>query len=238
MTISFILPTFNEKENIIPFINKIIKTIERSKYDYEIIVIDDDSTDNTGYITKKKFSRRKKIKVFIRKKNKGFASAILYGINKSSGDIIFVMDTDFSHDPELIPIMLSKLNKYDIVIGSRYVKHGGGENKSRYLLSKIYNYYLKYLLRINITDFLFGYFCIRKDFLVKNNILKKEIFFGFGDYFIRLAYYIHKSQGKFFEIPAFYKNRVHGKSKSNLSKMLFTYTKTSLILFRKDLMRV
>lgn len=234
MILSIILPTFNEKDNIVRLINKIIRLVKNLHVNYEVIVVDDNSLDKTGAICKKNFSNIKQIKVYIRTKEKGFASAIHYGINNSKGDTIIVMDTDFSHDPSLIPTMLSKIAKYDIVIGSRYMKNGGGENKSRYWLSKIYNIYLRFLLQINITDFLFGYFCIKKDFLIKKNLLNKYIFTGFGDYFIRFAYYINKSGGEFLEIPAFYKNRTHGKSKSNLLKMLFTYTKTSLQLLGKD----
>lgn len=235
MILSVVLPTYNEKDNIFKLIEKIVDSIKKFTRSYEIIVVDDDSPDKTGEICKKYFKRKKEIRVFIRKKEKGFASAIYYGINKSVGDIVVVMDTDFSHDPLLIPVMLSKIKKCDIVIGSRYAQTGGGENKKRYWMSKIYNVYLRYILRIDISDFLFGYFCIKRKFLLKNDLLTESIFTGFGDYFIRLIYYINKSGGTFLEIPAFYKSRTHGTSKSNIKKMLFTYTKTSLQLLIHDL---
>lgn len=232
MKVSFIIPTYNEKDNIIKLIDSIgqsVKKIEAVKY--EIIVVDDDSQDKTGIICSDHFYGNKNISVYIRKKEKGFASAIRYGIEKSKGDYVVVMDSDFSHDPELIPLMLSRIKEADIVLGSRYVKTGGGENKQRFFLSKIYNLYLRYLLRIKITDFLFGYFCIRRDYLISNKLLNKEIFKGFGDYFIRLAFYINKNGGTFLEIPVFYKNRIYGESKSNLVKMLITYTITSIEVF-------
>ncbi|MBI5122702.1 glycosyltransferase [Candidatus Roizmanbacteria bacterium] len=232
MNVSIILPTFNEKDNIILLIKAISSVLNKNRYTYEIIVIDDNSPDGTGYLCKKQF-KANKVNVFIRKKEKGFASAIMYGIKKSRGKFIVVMDTDFSHDPKLIPVMLKKIKGYDIIIGSRYA-NGGGENKLRYSLSKIYNIFLHFLVGIDIKDSLFGYFCIKKSFLQKNNLITSQIFYGFGDYFIRLAYQIKKSKGKFLEIPAFYKNRIHGKSKSNLFNMLITYTKTALELRLKS----
>lgn len=231
MNISFVIPTYNEKDNIIELIDKIINVVRKTLLEYQIVVVDDNSPDNTGIICKNYFHNSKQVIVHIRKKDKGFASAIHYGIKKSKGKIIIVMDADFSHDPKLITTMLSKINAYDIVIASRYAKNGGGENKRRFLLSKVYNLYLRYLLGVNITDFLFGFFCIRKKFLFKNNLLSKDIFYGFGDYFIRLAFYINIHDGSFFEIPAFYKNRTYGVSKSNIVKMLITYTITSFQIF-------
>lgn len=234
MKISVVLPTFNEKDNIVPLIIEIIANLKKITRNYEIIVVDDNSPDNTANICKRKFIKVRQVKVIIRKKDKGFASAIMYGLKKASGDVVFVMDTDFSHDPKLMSKMASRVGKYQVVIGSRYVKNGGGENKNRYFLSKAYNIYLKHLLGIDISDFLFGYFCVEKKFLDENKLLDKKIFFGFGDYFIRFAYYVNKSGGTFFEIPAFYKNRTSGVSKSNLTDMLYTYTKTSIKLYFTD----
>ncbi|MBI2028538.1 MAG: glycosyltransferase [Candidatus Levybacteria bacterium] len=235
MIVSVILPTYNERGNIVKLIQEIIKHIEKTHYVYEIVVVDDNSPDKTGFLCTQLFSKNSKIKVFIRKNKREFASAIYYGIKKSKGAIIIVMDTDFSHNPKLISVMLKMIKHYDIVIASRYAKNGGGENKKRYWMSKIYNSYLRYILKINISDFLFGYFCIRRDFLIKNDLLQRDIFTGFGDYFIRLAYHINKSGGTFLEIPAFYKSRIYGASKSDLKKMIYTYTKTSLKLLVHDI---
>lgn len=230
MNTSIILPTYNEKDNIVPLIKSIISSVGKYEKEYEILVIDDNSPDKTATISKNFFSKNKHVKVFVRKKDKGLASAILYGITKSKGKVIVVMDTDFSHDPNMLPKMLSLIKNYDIVIGSRYVKSGGGENKKRYWLSRIYNIYLRIILRIKIADFLFGYFCVKRNFIFNNNLAKKSIFTGFGDYFIRFAYFSNKAGARFIEIPTFYKDRVHGYSKSNIIKMFITYTNTSLRL--------
>jgi len=234
MSISIILPTYNEKGNIIQLIRNIIRTVKKITNNFRIYVVDDNSPDKTGEICKSHFATNNNVIVYIRKK-RGFASAILYGIMKSKEDVIVVMDTDFSHNPKLIPMLVSKLKKFDMVLASRYVKNGGGENKKRYWMSKIYNLYLRYILRINISDFLFGFFCVKRKFLLKNKLLNHSIFTGFGDYFIRLIYYINKSGGMLVEVPAFYKARIYGVSKSDPKKVIITYTLTSLQLLMKDL---
>lgn len=234
MSISIILPTYNEKGNIIQLIGHITRSVKKITNNFRIYVVDDNSPDKTGEICKSHFAKSNNVTVYIRKK-RGFASAILYGIMKSKEEVIVVMDTDFSHNPKLIPMMVSKLKKFDMVIASRYAKKGGAENKIRYLLSKIYNIYLRYILRINITDFLFGYFCVKRKYLLNNKLLKQSIFTGFGDYFMRLIYYINKSGGMLVEVPAFYRARIYGTSKSDPKKVIITYTLTSLQLLMKDL---
>jgi len=234
MKLSFILPTYNEKDNILILIKSIIKSIEGLPHKYEIIIVDDNSPDKTGILTKKYFAKQKNIKTYIKIKDKGLASSIYHGIKKATGDIIFVMDTDFSHDQRIIPQMISGIKKSDLVIGSRFAKGGGGDDKSRYLMSKIYNIFLRIIFGINVTDFLFGYFCVKKNYMLKNNLLNKEIFSGFGDYFMKLIYYTHKSGGVFMEVPAIYKSRIHGESKSNVGKMIFTYSATALKLLFND----
>ena len=107
--LSIILPTYNEKDNIIILINKIIKITKNYKYK-EIIIVDDFSPDNTYSIAKHKFKSKKFIKFFLRKKEFSLGKAIGYGIKKSKGRLIIVMDTDLTHNPNMI-IKLIKYSK-------------------------------------------------------------------------------------------------------------------------------
>lgn len=234
MHVSIILPTFNEKENVVRLINEIIKCLE-GYYKFEVIVVDDESPDKTANTCIKLFRNKKNIRIFVRKKQRGLATAIHFGINNATGKYIIVMDTDLNHDPKIIPLMLSKINKYNIIVGSRYINGGGMENKKRYWLSKFYNLYLRFLLKVPVTDFLSGFFCIDKDYLMHILKNKNYIFTGYGEYFMKLLFAICKSRGQFFEIAVFYINRPYGESKSNLLKMFVTYTKTSLhLLYKKN----
>ncbi|KKP59974.1 MAG: hypothetical protein UR52_C0001G0054 [Candidatus Gottesmanbacteria bacterium GW2011_GWA1_34_13] len=226
--LSIILPTFNESGNIIKLINSILIICKKNNISTEIIMVDDDSQDLTGIKTINKFKNNHSVKVFIRKKNKGLASAILYGINHSRGKYILVMDTDFNHNPKEIPIMFMLSKKFDLVIGSRYIKNGGMENRIRQWFSYYFNLYIRVLLNHDISDNLSGFFITKRSILKKLELYK--IFFGFGDYFIRLIYIIYRKKYSITETPVFYKNRTYGISKSKFFNMFVTYTKTVINL--------
>lgn len=226
--VTIILPTFNESGNIINLVKEISKELFLKKITYKILVIDDNSPDKTGFHVKKYFTQRKNIKVVIRKNDRGLAAAIKHGIKLAQSNIIVVMDTDFNHEPKLISKLIDKCSKYDFVIGSRYIKGGGMENKLREKLSLLFNIFLRIILLSPVHDNLSGFFAIRKVQLDKINL--DSVFVGYGEYFIKLIY-LAKLQGlTFAEIPCFYKNRQYGYSKSKFFSMFRDYLKTVLAL--------
>lgn len=220
--ISIILPTFNEAGNIIPLIEEISAVLSKRKF--EIIVIDDNSPDGTYEIILKKYQRVRKIRIFRRFKDRGLANAIIFGIYKSLGNLIIVMDTDFNHDPKLLPVFIKNCNQYDLIIGSRYIKGGGMENRIRYIFSYIYNLIIRSILKLKTHDNLSGFYIIKKDKLFKLKL--KEIYKGYGDYFIRLLKDAHEKNLNIKEIPVFYNNRRSGESKTRFLKIFLDYTKT------------
>ncbi len=231
-TLSIILPTFNESGNIVTLIKTIHIILRKSNIAVEIIVVDDNSPDKTASFVTTAFRKNKDIAVYIRKQEKGLASAILFGIKKATKEIVLVMDTDFNHDPKEIPILLSQLKKNHLVIGSRFVKNGGMENKMRQWLSYLFNLQLKIILGHEINDNLSGFFVMRRNDLMKLPL--KNIFKGFGEYFIRLIFAAYEKGFLIGEIPVFYKNRIHGQSKSQFLTMFITYSLCGLRLrFKK-----
>lgn len=224
--LSIILPTYNERENIIGIIKLISQ--ELKDIDYQVIVVDDDSPDGTGDAVRELFENNPAIEVFIRKGLRGLASAILYGINRAQGEKILVMDTDFNHDPRIIPKMYLLSKDYDIVIGSRFVPGGGMEDKKRYYFSFLYNIFLGILLNSKVRDNLCGYFMVSKKKLEKLNL--EDIFCGYGEYFIRLLFYLQKKGCSFLEIPVFYRLRPYGQSKSRFLSMLWHYSVAAIKL--------
>ena len=219
MQISIILPTYNEKENIVRLVETIKKlNIEQT---FEILIIDDNSPDGTYQFSKDKFSNDNNVKIVLRKNIRGLAFSIKEGIEKSLGDHVIVMDTDFTHDPILIKKMISLRSQYEIISGSRYVTGGFMENQLHGKLSYYYNLMLKFILKTKINDNLGGYFLIKRDLL--NQLEFDKIFYGYGDYFFRLLYFSKNKNAKIIEIPAVYKQRIYGKSKSNFVAMLFKY---------------
>ncbi|MGD0780408.1 MAG: glycosyltransferase [Dehalococcoidales bacterium] len=222
MDVSVILPTYNERENMIELIDAIMEQLLPMNIDKEIIVVDDNSPDGTGKLVQDHFAENKEVKAFIRTEERGFATAIRYGIEKSSGKIIVVMDTDFNHDPKMLPRMIKFLEYYDIVVGSRFTSGGGMYDNTRYLSSYFYNFLIRITLLTRLQDNLSGFFAIRRKFLLPLDFNK--IFWGYGDYFFRLLFYAEKSGATILDIPVTYQKRKNGERKRRLLSVLVQYS--------------
>ena len=228
--VSVILPTYNEAGNIIDLVNAIIQQIPRD-YDYEIIVVDDNSPDNTHGLVRETFQTNPKVVPVLRTIDRGFAKSIREGIERASGDRIVVMDTDFTHDPAEIPRLLHVGEVYDIVSGSRFCPGGNMQDVKHYIASMLYNWILRVVLRTQVQDNLGGYFTIRKADILRLPL--DGIFFGYGEYFFRLIHHGQRQGMSIVEIPAVYRTRKAGTSKSNFGKFLFTYTVAAIRLTRE-----
>jgi dolichol-phosphate mannosyltransferase len=224
MKSSIILPTYKEKDNIVDLIQAIFKAIP-ANLDYEIVIVDDNSPDGTAEAVRQNFAGDPRVKLFVRTEERGLATAIRYGLEHSCGEILVFMDTDFNHDPALLPQMIKFLEYYDIIIGSRFVMAGGMEDRFRQFSSLIYNYGIRLLFQTPVHDNLSGFFSIYRDKLVSMDL--DQIYYGYGDYFIRLLMIAHKRDYKMLEIPVFYRLRPHGHSKT---QFLSIFTKYSLAL--------
>jgi len=121
MKLSIIIPTFNEEKNIAPLHNELLEILTTLNYKYEIIFIDDGSTDNTFKEILKLKAQNKNIRIIKFKKNFGQTAAWNAGFTLAKGDLIIVMDADLQNDPKDIPLLINKINEgYDIVSGWRY----------------------------------------------------------------------------------------------------------------------
>jgi len=225
MKVSVVLPTYNESGNIIPLVEEILKVIP-TDIKPEVIVVDDDSPDNTGEIARQAFASNPAVKVLSRTVDQGLAKSIRYGIEYASGDSVIVMDTDFTHDPAEIPHMLHLGEIYDVISGSRFCAGGNMQSKAHYRASFIYNLVLRVILKTQVQDNLGGFFLMNREKLLSLPI--EKIFFGYGDYFFRLIYLAEKQRYSIVEIPAYYAVRNRGKSKSNFMKMFISYSCSAL----------
>jgi dolichol-phosphate mannosyltransferase len=132
------------------------------------------------------------------------------------------MDTDFNHDPAMIAQLVKFLEYYDVVIGSRFVMRGGMEDPTRYVFSFIYNLGLRVLFRTQVWDNLSGFFAIYRDKLLELDL--DQIFYGYGDYFVRLLMVGWRRGWHMLEIPVFYRLRMHGHSKTQFLRIFTLYT--------------
>jgi len=203
MMISIIIPTYNEAGNIKKIVKRIYNSIK--KYDYEIIIADDNSPDNTAKIAER-LPKKYNINVLLRKKDKGLSKAVVDGFNTAKGDILGVMDADLSHPPEKLPQILNKIKKADVVIGSRLGEYKKIKNWPWYrkIISKIATFQVKLLTEIK--DPMSGFFFMKKE-VIKNIKLKPK------GYKILLEILVKGNYNKIIEIPITFQDRVEGKSK-------------------------
>ncbi len=121
--VSLIIPTYDERDSIIPVVERIHNAL--TNYDYRILFVDDDSRDGTAELATT-LSHKYPLSVIVRKGKRGLASAVVDGLKHATGNITVVMDADLQHPPEAIPDLLKALDDgADMAIASRYVKGGG-----------------------------------------------------------------------------------------------------------------
>ena len=150
--ISIIIPAYNESQTIGDLVSKIVELYP----EFEIIVINDGSTDDTSGVAKDAGA-----KVYSHPYNIGNGAAIKSGIKTASGDIFVFMDADLQHNPEDIETMLNYFPDYDMVVGARSVKDQ--TSLGRALGNKIYNWLASYVARFNVQDLTSGFRAIKSD---------------------------------------------------------------------------
>lgn len=226
--VSVILPCFNESGNIIPLIDAI--HIELNFCKHEIIVVDDNSPDGTFDLVKNK--NFDFVKIFSRTSDPSLAKSIRKGIEEAHGNIIVVMDSDFNHQPFYLRQMVSNMRYYDAVFASRFVYGGTMDSRFRHIASWLFNVFVRSVTRQSITDSLYGFFAIKKEVLEKVNF--NDIFWGYGDYCIRLLYYLQKKNISILQFPAVNGKRLQGPGNSRLLKTFIQYTSETIkMVFRR-----
>ncbi len=159
--ITVVVPTYNEEKAIDKVLDKIKKTMDVNDYNYEIIVVDDCSTDNTAEIAKSK-----EVKVIQHLENKGVGKARKTGIENAEGDIIVMTDGDGTYPVQDIPKLLAFLPKYDMVIGARKIEAGTVpllRRPVKFILRKL----AEYITRKRIPDLNSGLRAFKKDIALK-----------------------------------------------------------------------
>jgi dolichol-phosphate mannosyltransferase len=215
-----VIPTYNERENI----RKLIPAIFRELPEVHIVVVDDNSPDKTGDEVENLQHQYANLTLLRRNKKDGLGAAYKYALTKLRDDSsirnIITMDADGSHSPLYLKKFISELEKHDLVIGSRYIPHGGIENwsKRRQLLSRWGNIYARTLTGLRIRDVTSGFVGFRAS---KLKTLPFETIRSSGyAYQIHFKYLFAKSGGTFAEIPIIFKEREHGQSKITFSIIL------------------
>ena len=198
--------------NIKELIRQIIHYVGK---EVEIIVVDDNSPDKTWKIVED--MHMPQVNIIRRLHERGVGSAIYEGIMHSRGSVIVWMDCDLTMPPSLLPKMISHLNKYDVIVGSRYAK-GGKDQRSyiRVLTSQLVNGLANIILDFKVLDYDSGFIATKKKVL--DNI--KFDVKGHGEYCIEFLYKAGKKGYKVKEIGYVFTERKKGESKT--SKYVFS----------------
>ena len=217
-TVSIILPTYNEAQNIIPLIKRILEFSQL--YDLELLVIDDNSNDGTTSLVREIAQKDKRIRLFNRIDRSGLSSAIKEGILNATGEIIAIMDSDGQHEPIAIIEAIEELkaNNLDLVLGSRFLEESKlkGLSRKRTKGSTLANKFARLSLHKNyrhITDYMSGCMALRRDSCL--DFVREIDVNGFKFLYELLGISSGKLNIK--EIAIDFKSRLHGKSKLDIA---------------------
>lgn len=211
-----IIPTYNEKANILTLVPEIFKVVPFVR----ILVVDDNSPDGTLDAVLKLKTKYPNLLSLKRDKKMGLASAYITGFKHAMGlgaEFLCEMDADLSHDPSILPLIIENIQKYDAVIGSRYVAGGGTKNWGflRRFISSAGSMYAKTILGVKINDLTGGFNCYRKrvlDAIDLDTITSQGYSFQ-----IELKYKTYKKGFKVREVPITFVDRRVGFSKMSFS---------------------
>ncbi len=213
--ISIVVPTYNESGNIDNLLQAVSKILEC--YDYEIIIVDDNSPDGTAGIVRKIASGNNRIRLVVRSGKLGLGSAILEGFGVAKGNYFLMIDADLSHRPEDIKRLVDSRKEADIVIGSRYIKGGKivGWPIKRKIISKVAIILVSFFFNISVKDPVSGFALYRKETFKRLDGKLKPIGYKL------LLEVLTKSPGStVVEIPITFIDRKNGRSKLGIDEIL------------------
>ncbi len=208
-----IIPTYNEAENIIKLIQKII---EKTKGEVDILIVDDNSPDGTSNVVRRFQEENQNVFLITRPAKLGLGTAYVEGFNfalQNGYEYILQMDADHSHDPKEINNFLKKIAEYDLVIGSRYINGVRVLNwpLSRLFLSVLANLYTKIITGMPIYDATGGFKCFRRKVLESINLSKiRSNGYAFQ---IEMNFKAFIKNFRICEIPIVFNERMKGRSK-------------------------
>jgi glycosyltransferase involved in cell wall biosynthesis len=218
--ISAVVPVFNEEESIEKFYSVLISALSKLGA-YEVIFVDDGSTDSSLDIMRKIAAKDRKVRIFSFRKNQGKAEALTLGFKMAKGDYVVTLDADLQDRPEEIGSLLEKLKEgFDLVSGWR--KDRKDSLKTR-LSSKLFNSIMSAFWGVHLHDYNCGLKIYTKD------AAKSLTLYGGMHRFIPLL-----AAGKGFEVtevPVVHEKRKYGKSKYGFSKIFKDVPDMLTILF-------
>jgi dolichol-phosphate mannosyltransferase len=213
--LAIVVPTLREADNIRTVLDRIRQSLDPLGFPYELIVVDDDSRDGIDTIVQEIAEADPRVRLLIRKGERGLGGAVLYGWRHTDADVLGVIDADLQHPPELLPQLWKATEAgNDVVLASRYAPRGGLDNwhPARHLLSRM-AIWLTYPLQksgIYVRDPMAGFFMVKRSCL-------KDVELHNQGFKILLEILVRGKVRSVVEVPFTFGQRRAGTSKANLS---------------------
>ena len=211
-----IVPTYNEAENLEPFVRKVLPQLASAAGEHRVLIVDDSSPDGTGEIADRLAAELDAVEVLHRAEKDGLGRAYAAGFERAlaeGAELVMQMDVDFSHDPKHIPALIAAADNADLVIGSRYVAGGGVTDwgLARRLLSRGGSWYARTVLRVPVKDLTGGFKCFRRE-LLEGLAPRSFHTAGFG-FQVETTYRAVRAGARVHEVPIRFRDRQAGTSK-------------------------
>lgn len=162
--VSLVVPTYNERESLPIFVAE-LRAVLGDKADWELIVVDDDSPDETWKVAEALAAVDRRIRVFRRLDCRGLSSAVVAGLSMAGGERVVVMDADLQHDMTQVPKLVAALANSPLAVGTRYARGGGvgGWGRGRVVISRLATVACNLVLGLEVSDPMSGFFAVRRE---------------------------------------------------------------------------
>jgi glycosyltransferase involved in cell wall biosynthesis len=209
--LSIIIPVYNEQDNVLPLQERLTAALHDIGIDYEVILINDGSTDSTDANLRAIAAKDPRYKVVNFRRNFGQTAAMMAGFDFASGDIIIPLDGDLQNDPADIPRLLSKLAEgYDVVSGWRHDRQDGALKRN--LPSRVANWLISRISGVRLHDYGCSLKAYRRDVLTGVRL--------YGEMHRFIPIYASWQGGRVTEITVNHFPRLHGHSKYGLERVV------------------
>ena len=209
MTVSVVVPTYNERENISPLIAETLAHLPRA----ELIVVDDDSPDGTWREVQEGWGGDPRVRLIRRVGRRGLASALADGVEAAKGEVVAWLDSDFNMPPAFLPTLVGALEAADVAVASRYVPGGedGRASRLRVWGSRLINLVAACLLGFGVRDYTSGLLAVRREVFDR---VPLDPGYRHGDYCIDFLTRIQRAGFRIREVPFRCGERRAGQTKT------------------------